>query len=58
MRKKLAVIGGSLGALAVGGLLMFPPAAHATAKASASATSGSCIVIPLGGFRHISICFS
>lgn len=51
MRKRLAVVGASIGALAVGGLLLVPPAAHASTKAS------NCIVIPLvvPGW-HISIC--
>lgn len=57
MRKRLAVVGASIGALAVGGLLLVPPAAHATTKAATSASSSGCIVIPLivPGW-HITIC--
>ena len=56
MRKRFAVIGASIGALTVGGLLTFVPASHASAKASASASSG-CVTIPLvvKGW-HLTIC--
>ena len=57
MRRRLALISASVGALAVGGVLMLAPAANAATATSASVPATGCIVIPLvvPGW-HLTIC--